>query len=107
MIFFIPDRIQPSLKPFSKFAVFVVITRQLFCNRQYFVSDINPKKSGDGGIDGYINQDGLGLDKIFFQAKRFNENSTVSPEMIRAFIGTLDSKGVNKGVFITTSQFCS
>lgn len=64
-------------------------------------------RSGDGGVDGYINQDKLGLDKIFFQAKRFAENNPVSASMIRDFVGTLESRGVSKGVFITTSKFPS
>jgi len=61
--------------------------------------------SGDGGIDGFINQDKLGLDKIYFQAKRFSENTSVTPSMLRDFLGALELKGANKGVFITTSRF--
>ena len=63
------------------------------------------KRSGDGGVDGVVNQDKLGIDKIFFQAKRFDENNTVSASMIRDFVGTLDLNGSSKGVFITTSKF--
>lgn len=62
-------------------------------------------KSGDGGVDGFISQDKLGLDKIFFQAKRFGENIPVSASMLRDFIGTLEVNGVNKGVLMTTSRF--
>ena len=62
-------------------------------------------RSGDGGIDGFIHQDRLGLDKIFFQAKRFGDNNPVTPSMMRDFIGALDQKGASKGVFITTSRF--
>lgn len=62
-------------------------------------------RTGDGGVDGVISQDKLGLDKIIFQAKRFNENNTVGSGMVRDFIGALDTKRVNKGVFITTSKF--
>jgi len=61
--------------------------------------------SGDGGIDGFINQDRLGLDKVFFQAKRFSENHAVPVREIRDFVGSLDLHRVNKGVFITTSTF--
>ena len=61
--------------------------------------------SGDGGIDGVVYQDKLGMDKIFFQAKRFDENNAVSASMVRDFVGALDLNGVNKGVFITTSKF--
>ncbi len=64
-------------------------------------------RSGDGGVDGFVNQDKLGLDKIVFQAKRYADGSTVGSGMIRDFIGSLDIHRVNKGVFITTSKFSS
>ncbi|MEY3784515.1 MAG: hypothetical protein RLZZ230_837 [Candidatus Parcubacteria bacterium] len=60
-------------------------------------------KSGDGGIDGVINEDKLGLEKIYTQAKRYSENKVREPE-IRNFIGAM-SNDTNKGVFITTSSF--
>lgn len=60
-------------------------------------------KSGDGGIDGIINEDRLGLDAIYIQAKRW-EGSVGSP-VIRDFIGALDNKRAQKGVLITTSTF--
>jgi len=62
-------------------------------------------RSGDGGIDGFISQDRLGLDKILFQAKRFDEGNPISASMLRDFLGALESRGVSKGVFITTSRF--
>jgi len=65
----------------------------------------NTKKSGDGGIDGYVDQDKLGLDKILFQAKRYAEDNLVTSSNVRDFIGALDLEGVNKGIFITTSEF--
>lgn len=62
-------------------------------------------QTGDGGIDGVINEDRLGLDAIYVQAKRWDGRS-VGPEDIRGFIGALDNKeGAHKGVFITTSAF--
>ena len=61
------------------------------------------KKSGDDGIDGIINQDKLGLDKIFVQAKRWS--NVVGSVEIRNFIGSLSTKKANKGIFITTSSF--
>lgn len=64
---------------------------------------IETSKSGDGGIDGIINEDKLGLDKIYIQAKRFNENK-VREKDIRNFIGAM-SGDTNKGVFVTTSIF--
>lgn len=61
--------------------------------------------SGDEGIDGIINQDPLGLEKVYIQAKRW-QNKVGEPE-IRNFSGSLEAKGANKGVFITTSAFSS
>lgn len=66
---------------------------------------IETSKSGDGGIDGIINEDKLGLDKIYIQAKRFNEGK-VREKDIRNFIGAM-SGDTNKGVFVTTSEFDS
>jgi restriction system protein len=60
-------------------------------------------KSGDGGIDGIIKEDKLGLDIIYLQAKRW-ENVVGSKE-IRNFVGSLAGQKANKGVFITTSGF--
>tara|TARA_R110001592_G_scaffold100568_2_gene285287 strand:- start:10774 stop:11466 length:693 start_codon:yes stop_codon:yes gene_type:complete len=64
---------------------------------------IETSKTGDGGIDGIINEDKLGLEKIHTQAKRYNENK-VREKDIRNFIGAL-SGDTSKGVFITTSTF--
>lgn len=64
-------------------------------------------RSGDGGIDGLVNQDKLGLDKILFQAKKYAATTVVTQSMLRDFVGTLDLNGANKGVFITTSKFPS
>lgn len=64
---------------------------------------IETSKSADGGIDGIINEDKLGLDKIYIQAKRFTENK-VREKDIRNFIGAM-SGDTNKGVFVTTSIF--
>ena len=58
----------------------------------------------DGGIDGKINEDKLGLDQIYMQAKRYAENS-VSSEKVQAFVGAMTSGGCRKGVFVTTSKF--
>ncbi|KOH44605.1 restriction endonuclease [Sunxiuqinia dokdonensis] len=61
------------------------------------------KKSGDGGIDGIINEDRLGLDKIYVQAKKWEGVVTISA--IRDFGGTLLAHSAQKGIFITTSDF--
>lgn len=64
---------------------------------------IETSKSGDGGIDGIINEDKLGLDKIYIQAKRYDDNK-VREKDIRNFIGAM-SGDTTKGVFVTTSDF--
>lgn len=60
-------------------------------------------RSGDGGIDGIIREDRLGLDIIYIQAKRWEGN--VGVRELREFVGVLNGKGARKGVFITTSGF--
>jgi restriction system protein len=62
------------------------------------------KKSRDGGVDGIIKEDKLGLDEVFVQAKRWDEGQVGSKE-IQAFVGALHGKKARKGVFITTSGF--
>ncbi|WP_119303890.1 restriction endonuclease [Dongia deserti] len=62
-------------------------------------------KSGDGGIDGVINEDALGLGMIYLQAKRYAPNNTVGEGEIRGFSGALLRHGSSKGVFVTTSRF--
>ena len=64
---------------------------------------IETTKSNDGGIDGIINEDKLGLEKIYIQAKRYAENK-VREKDIRNFIGAM-SGDTRKGVFVTTSTF--
>jgi len=62
-------------------------------------------KSGDGGIDGVIKEDRLGLDMVYIQAKR-HEND-IGPGAIREFVGSLGEHRANKGVFITSGGFTS
>lgn len=61
------------------------------------------QKSNDGGIDGIINEDRLGLDVIYIQAKRYQ--SSIGRKEIQSFVGALAGQQANKGVFITTSEF--
>jgi restriction system protein len=63
--------------------------------------------SGDEGFDGIINEDPLGLDKIYLQAKRYAKSNTNGRPMIQQFAGALAGKGASKGVFITTSSFAT
>ncbi len=60
--------------------------------------------AGDEGIDGIINEDKLGLEKIYIQAKRYNSKK-VPPSEIREFIGSMNQKGAHKGVFFSSSFF--
>ena len=62
-------------------------------------------KSGDGGIDGVIDEDRLGLDRIYVQAKRYAAGSSVGRPEVQGFVGSLVGLGANKGVFVTTSTF--
>lgn len=61
---------------------------------------------GDGGIDGVIRQDPLGLDRVYVQAKRYTEQA-VGRQDIQAFVGALHGVQADRGVFITTSSFTS
>lgn len=63
--------------------------------------------SGDGGVDGVIDQDPLGLERIYVQAKRYGADNTVGRPEIQAFVGALHGVGAARGVFITTSAFTS
>lgn len=64
---------------------------------------VETSKSKDGGIDGIVNEDKLGLDKIYIQAKRYTENK-VREKDIRNFIGAM-SGDTTKGIFVTTSTY--
>lgn len=61
--------------------------------------------TGDGGVDGVIDQDPLGLDQIYIQAKRYAAGNNIGRETIQAFIGALAGRAASRGVFITTSDF--
>ncbi len=61
--------------------------------------------TGDGGVDGVIDQDQLGLDRIYVQAKRYAQGNTVGSGAIRDFFGSLDRFKATKGLFVTASTF--
>lgn len=61
--------------------------------------------SGDGGIDGTIREDTLGLDEVYVQAKKYAEGNTVGESDLRNFAGAIDAAGTTKGVFVTTADF--
>jgi restriction system protein len=87
-----------SLDPFYFEKVILILL-----NKMGYGEFIETSKTGDGGIDGIINQDKLGLEKIYIQAKRYNDNK-VREKDIRNFIGAM-SGDTTKGVFVTTSEF--
>jgi restriction system protein len=62
-------------------------------------------KSGDEGIDGVVNEDPLGLDVVYIQAKRYAADNSIGRERIQQFAGALVGQGASKGVFVTTSYF--
>jgi restriction system protein len=68
--------------------------------------DLRQSAAGaDGGIDGVISLDRLGLEKVYVQAKRYAEDNAVSRPAIQAFLGALAGRRALKGVFMTTSRF--
>lgn len=89
-----------SLDPFYFEKVILILLKKMG-----YGDFIETSKTGDGGIDGIINEDKLGLDKIYIQAKRYGENK-VREKDIRNFIGAM-SGDTQKGVFVTTSTFDS
>jgi restriction system protein len=62
-------------------------------------------RSGDDGVDGVIDQDALGLDRVYIQAKRYAVGNSIGPGAIRDFFGSLDRHKAAKGLFVTTSSF--
>ena len=62
-------------------------------------------QSGDEGIDGIIDEDRLGLDSIYIQAKRWQKDAKIGRPQIQTFVGALQGKRAKKGVFITTASF--
>ena len=62
-------------------------------------------RSGDDGVDGVIDQDALGLDRVYIQAKRYGAGNSIGSGAIRDFFGSLDRHKATKGLFVTTSTF--
>ena len=85
-------------------STFERLVSQLLSKMGYGVIERESGHSGDQGFDGILNQDSLGLDKVYIQAKRYETTQVGEPE-IRTFSGSLDRPGASKGVFVTTSNF--
>ena len=62
-------------------------------------------QTGDNGVDGVIDQDPLGVDQVYIQAKRYASHNAVGPADIRDFFGALSIHKASKGIFVTTSYF--
>jgi restriction system protein len=62
-------------------------------------------KTGDGGVDGVVKQDRLGLGKIYIQAKNWKPESTIGRPEVQGFVGALQEKKAKRGIFITTASF--
>ncbi len=94
---------QSSPTFFERLVIDLLVKMGYGGNRQDAATAVG--KSGDGGIDGTINEDRLGLDVIYIQAKKW-EGSVGRPE-IQKFAGALQGQKAKKGIFITTSSFTS
>jgi restriction system protein len=62
-------------------------------------------RTGDGGMDGVVHEDALGLDAVYLRAKRYQPGSNVNAEQVRGFVGAMNLSNASKGVFVTTSDF--
>lgn len=62
---------------------------------------------GDAGLDGVINEDALGLDRVYLQAKRYGAGNTVGRPEVQSFSGSLDGVSATKGILITTGSISS
>ena len=97
----VKDELLSKLKDVDPYAFEKIIL--ILLKKMGYGDFIETSKSGDGGIDGIINEDQLGLEKIYIQAKRYNENKVRETD-IRNFIGAM-SGDTHKGIFVTTSTF--
>src|SRR5262249_20024096 len=98
------DRIR-ELSPafFERLVVDLIVAMGYGGTRQSVAARIG--KSGDEGIDGVVNEDPLGLDVVYIQAKRYAPDNSIGRERIQQFAGALVGQGASKGVFVTTSSF--
>ena len=91
-------------------AAFEGLVLQVLAKMGYGGGDIKQiqgvPRGPDGGIDGKINEDKLGLDQIYIQAKRYSENSVGRPT-IQSFVGAMSGGGCKKGVFVTCLLYTS
>ena len=100
------ERLQSESYPWQSFEKLVV---DLLHAMGYGGSDEDQRRvtkmTGDDGIDGVIDEDRLGLDAVYIQAKNYGPNHKVGRPDLQKFSGSLDGQRASKGVFITTSTF--
>lgn len=97
----VKDELLSKLKEIDPYAFEKIIL--ILLKKMGYGDFIETAKSGDGGIDGIINEDQLGLERIYIQAKRYSGNKVRETD-IRNFIGAM-SGDTHKGIFVTTSTF--
>jgi restriction system protein len=97
------DRVYQQEPAFLERLVLQLLTAMGYGGRAGAAEHIG--RSGDGGVDGVVRQDVLGLDRVYVQAKRYARDSTVGRPDIQAFVGALHGMQADRGVFITTSRF--
>lgn len=97
----VKENLLEKLKEVDPYAFEKIIL--ILLNKMGYGDFVETSKSNDGGIDGIINEDQLGLEKIYIQAKRYSQNRVNELE-IRNFIGAM-SGDTSKGIFVTTSTF--
>jgi restriction system protein len=88
---------------FERLVVDLIVGMGYGGSREYVVQAIG--KSGDEGMDGIVNEDVLGLDRVYIQAMRYVEGNTIGREQIQQFAGALVGHAATKGVFFTTTSF--
>lgn len=96
------DRIKGESPEFLEKAVLRLLHAMGYGNSEDDLAHLGG--SGDGGVDGVINQDALGLDQVYIQAKRYSDGA-IGRSTVQAFVGALAGKHAARGVFITTSTF--
>lgn len=97
----VKNELLEKLKEYDPYAFEKVVL--ILLSRMGYGEYVETSKSRDGGIDGVMNEDKLGLEKIYIQAKRFTENKVQETD-IRNFIGAM-SGDTTKGIFVTTTDF--
>lgn len=97
----VKNELLEKLKKYDPYAFEKVVL--ILLSRMGYGEYVETSKSRDGGIDGVMNEDKLGLEKIYIQAKRFTENKVQETD-IRNFIGAM-SGDTTKGIFVTTTDF--